>query len=170
MVNAFKCYCEYIKGLNETPMNHYEFQKMISHVWMDKDYYNTNTRQTQDGDSTSTLSTCSIRTSSSRGSRSRISASALNSLTRSLKCRLDRSLPHFPSAPSTNEVKKFNRQVHYWVSGKRTYMNVQYCKECNVSLCTEGCFELFHTCWDIASENKRLFGSMSLDDDAETTK
>ena len=102
MVNAYKCYYEYIKGLSETPMNHYEFQKMISHVWIDKDYYNKNTRQTQDGDNTSTISTCSTRTSSSssRGLRSRISASTLNPLTGSLKCRLDRSLPHWPSAPS----------------------------------------------------------------------
>ena len=97
-----------------------------------------------------------------------MSASSLNPLTGSLKCRLDRSLPHWPSAPSKNEVKKFNCQVHYWVVGKRKYMNVQYCKECNVSLCTEICFELFHTCWNIASEKERLFLSMSLDDDAET--
>ena len=153
MVNAYKCYCEYIKGPSETPMNHYEFQKMISHVWMDKDYYNKNPRQTQDGDSTLTLSTSIIRTiSSSRGRRSQISASALNPLTRSLKCRLDSSLPHWPSAPSKNEVKKFSCQVHYWVAGKCTYRNIQYYKECNVSLYTEGCFELFHKCWDIALE------------------
>lgn len=169
MVNAYKCYCEYIKSLSETPMNHYEFQKMIAHVWMDKDYYTKSTRHTQDGDSTSTLSTFSIRTTtSSRRSRSRISASALNPMTGSLKCRLDRSLPHWPSAPSKDEVKKFTCQVHYWAAGIRKYKNVQCCKECNVSLCTEGCFELFHTCWDITSEKRRLIGSMSLEDDIDT--
>ena len=36
------------------------------------------------------------------------------------------------------------------------YNNVVFCKECNISLFTEGCYELFHTCWDIVSQQKIL--------------
>ena len=36
------------------------------------------------------------------------------------------------------------------------YNNVVFCKECNISLFTEGCYELFHICWDIVSKKERL--------------
>ena len=39
MVNAYKCYSVYLKSIDEVPMSHYLFQKMIAHAWMDKDYY-----------------------------------------------------------------------------------------------------------------------------------
>ena len=129
---------------------------MIAHVWMDKGYYSRK-RQRQDDESVSTVSTCSINTGTSRGgSRSRISVSGLNPLTGSLKCRLDKSLPHWPSPPTKHDAKLFNCQLYYWATGKRVYQNVQYCKECNVSLCTDTCYEIFHTCWDIASQEEKI--------------
>ena len=39
MVNAYNCYSVYLKIIDEVPMSHYLFQKMIAHTWMDKDYY-----------------------------------------------------------------------------------------------------------------------------------
>ena len=46
--------------------------------------------------------------------------------------------------------------MHWWVTGKRKYKNFDFCKECNVSLYTDGCYELFHTCWYIESERENL--------------
>ena len=39
MVNAYKCYSVYLKSIDEFPIYHYLFQKMIAHACMDKDYY-----------------------------------------------------------------------------------------------------------------------------------
>ena len=39
MVNAYKLYSVYLKIIDEVPMYHYLFQKMIAHAWMYKDYY-----------------------------------------------------------------------------------------------------------------------------------
>ena len=39
MVNDYKCYSVYLKSINEVPMSHYLFQKMIAHAWMEKEYY-----------------------------------------------------------------------------------------------------------------------------------
>ena len=114
MVNSYKCYCEYHKGLDESPMNHYNFQKMIAHVWMDKEYYSNYLKPTQRGGS---ISTYSISTSTHNGSRSRISASALNPLTGLLRCRLNVSLPHWPSAPPKEETKTMYYQLHNCISG-----------------------------------------------------
>ena len=47
MVNSYKCYCKYHNSINETPMNHYKYQKMIAHVWMEKQYYSRVSRQKQ---------------------------------------------------------------------------------------------------------------------------
>ena len=154
MVNSYKCYCEYTKGIGEKPMSHYEYQKMIAHAWMDKGYYS---KKSEEDGIVSTVSTFSISTCTSRGgSRSRISVSGLNPITGSLKCRLDKSLPHWPLAIAKQDTKLFNCQLHYWATGKRIYQNVQYCKECNISLCTDKCYEIFHTCWDLASQKDKI--------------
>ena len=138
-------------------MNHYGYQKMIAHAWMNKEYYKKRQTETGDDGSLSTVTTCSVSTSTSRGgSRCRISVSALNPISGSLKCRLDTTLPHWPSPPTKESTKLFNCQLHYWATGKRIFQNVQYCKECNVSLCTDRCYEMFHTCWDLALQKDKI--------------
>ena len=42
MVNSYKCYCDNHKGIQETPMNHYEYQKMIALFWLDKNILTKN--------------------------------------------------------------------------------------------------------------------------------
>ena len=145
-------------------MKHYEYQKMIAHAWMNKQYYSKRQRETRDDESLSTVSTCSISTCTSRGgSRSRISVGALNPISGSLKCRLNTTLPHWPSPPTKQSTKLFNCQLHYWATGKCTFVNVQYYKECNVSLCTDGCYEMFHTCWDLASQKEKITANSDAD-------
>ena len=88
MVNSHRCYCKYHNSINETPMNHYKYQKMIVHVWMDKQYYSRLSRQKQDGEIILAMSTFSTNDSSDSSRRSHISASSLNPLTGSLKSRI----------------------------------------------------------------------------------
>ena len=82
MVNSYKCYCGYHKGIQETPMNHYEYQNMIALFWLDKQHFdNKPPRSPQDDGSICTLSTTRSTVRSCGSARSRISASDLNLLT-----------------------------------------------------------------------------------------
>ena len=67
---------------------------------------------------------------------------------------MNRSLGHWPLVPSKHHINKLNCQLHYWATGKRKYSNVNFFKDCNVSLCTDNCFEVFHTTWDL-EDNKQ---------------
>ena len=100
MVNSYKCYCGYHKGIQETPMNNYEYQKMIELLWLDKQYFdNKPPRSPRDDGSTRTLSTTSSNVHSCGSARSRISASALNPLTGAIKGILNRGTAHWPLNP-----------------------------------------------------------------------
>ena len=140
MVNPYKFCCEYHKGIQETPMNHYEYQKIIALFWLEKQYFdNKPPRSYQDDGSICTLSTTRSTVRSCGSDRSRISANALNPLTGALKGRLNRGTAHWPLNPSFAGIKKANCQMHWWVTGKQKYKNIEFCKECNVNLCTDGC-------------------------------
>ena len=154
MVNAYKCYSVFLKSLGEVPMPHYKFQKMIAHAWMDKDYYSGSKQDYPQG--TSSLSTMSSITTPDSTKRSRVSVHSLMPITGSLKHRLNNSLGHWPCATAQHHIKKSNCQLHYWATGKRKYSNVAYCKDCRVSLCTDKCYEAFHTVWDIESQKESM--------------
>ena len=97
MVNSYKCYCDYHKGIQETPMNHYEYQKMIALFWLDKQYFdNKLPRSPQEDGIICTLSTTSSTVRSCGSARSRISASAMNPLTRALKGIPNRGTEDWP--------------------------------------------------------------------------
>ena len=150
MVNAYKCYCRYHEEIQEVPMSHYKFQKMIAHTWMQDDYYATKKKASKTDSTTDTCSISSISTATtSTTRRSRISDSALHPISGSLKSRLNKSGDHWPASSSKHHIKKSNCQLHYWATGKRAYSNVAYCKCCKVSLCTDNCFEVFHTVWNL---------------------
>ena len=150
MVNAYKCYCRYHEEIQEVPMSHYKFQKMIAHTWMQDDYYAIKKKASKTDSTTDTCSISSISTATtSTTRRSRISDSALHPISGSLKSRLNKSGDHWPASSSKHHIKKSNCQLHYWATGKRAYSNVAYCKCCKVSLCTDNCFEVFHTVWNL---------------------
>ena len=129
------------------------FQNMSAHTWMDKEYYKTRHREYQTQEICS-LSSMSTTVTSTTSIISRIYDSALNPITGTLKCRMNISLGHWPSAPSRHHIKKSNCQFHYWATGKHKYINVGFCKDFNVILCTDNCFELFHTTWDLEDKKQ----------------
>ena len=88
--------------------------------------------------------------------RSRLYNTSLMPITGSLKHRLNKSLGHWPSSPALNHIKKSNCQLHYWATGKRKYSSVAYCKDCRVGLCTDKCYEVLHSMWDIGSQKENM--------------
>ena len=48
------------------------------------------------------------------------------------------------------------RHKHYWYTGKRKYSSVAYCKYFRVSLCTDKCYEVFFSMWDIGSQKENM--------------
>ena len=110
-------------------------------------------RNTGEGASLSSMSTGS--TGSSR--RARISESALNPMDGSLKCRLNCSILHLPVKPKMNKKQSYC-QLHYWCNNERKYSNTAFCSNCNVLLCVDRCYEIFHTEYDLhkmKSETKK---------------
>lgn len=157
MINSYKCYSIYHVNLGLEPMNHYEYQKMIAHVWMDPDYYQRDekkiTRLRENDETDTRCSTVSTMTTENERKRTRVTDSSLKPITGSLKLRLDTSMGHWPV---TAHRRNANCQLHYWASGIRKYKNVVLCQECNVYLCTDRCYEIFHTCWDVQCEKQEL--------------
>ena len=88
--------------------------------------------------------------------RSWLSNPSIVPITVSLKHRLKKSLGHWPSSPTLNDIKKSNCQLHYWATGKLKYSSVAYCKDCKVSLCTDKCYGVFHSMWDIGSQKENM--------------
>ena len=78
--------------------------------------------------------------------RCRVCENFLHPLTGGLKCRLNRLISHWPV--STSSVQHYC-QLCYWLTGKRKYKSVVGYKTCNVVLCTDDCYKVFHTKWEI---------------------
>ena len=85
-------------------------------------------------------------TGSSR--RERISESALNPMDGSLKCQLNCSILHLPVKPKMNKKKTYC-QHHYWCNNEQKCSNTVFCYNCNVVLCVNKCYEIFHTKFDL---------------------
>ena len=160
MVNAYRCYVRHLLMNGLTPMSHYEFQCKIARVWLDKDYYSKQSgeggfrRSSSLSTSMSDISSCASHESKRK---TRMSESGLHPFTGALKSRLNRTLGHWPCAPSIHHPTiKSNCQLHLWATGKRKYKDVVYCADCNTSLCTDNCFEIFHTEWDLGNKKDML--------------
>ena len=148
MVNSYRCYVRFHNMNDIDPVSHYQYQTMIAYAWLDDDYYQ---KCGKGGGSVSSLST---NTNESQR-RSRVSSSSLHPITGSLKCRMNRCVHHWPSPADTSKYT-VHCQLHFWATGKRVYKNVQVCKECNVSLCTDKCYERFHMTWDLVEEKESI--------------
>ena len=150
MVNSYKCYQRYHEMERLKPMTHYEYQTKIACAWLDHTYFDgLKAVSTSPGGLQSISSAGSgsmTTTSDSSQRRTRISENSLDPLVGSLKCRLNHTLPHWPK---TSSCKQHYCQLCYWASRKRKYQNVVLCRSCNVVICTDGCFDHFHTEWDL---------------------
>ena len=78
------------------------------------------------------------------------------------------SFGHWASVPSRHHIKKSNCQLYYWATGKRKYSYVEFVKYCNVSLCTDNCFERFDTNWDL--EDNKQARKTEMDNELEMAK
>ena len=134
MVNLYQCYCKHYKMNGLCPMPHYEFQRRIAHVWLDKDYYSEKDKDNLS--SSKSVSSGSTRNSSS-SRRSRVSGDSLHPLNGNLKCRMNTSLCHWPCPAKGNIISSRCCQLHLWACGKCKYANCISCKDCNVNLCTD---------------------------------
>lgn len=68
-----------------------------------------------------------------------------------LKCRLDKTLNHFPKSCSSSNPQC---ALHQW-AGSVSQNQILFCPTCKVNLCID-CFELFHTESDLSSKKERL--------------
>ena len=135
-------------------MSHYLFLKMTAHTWMDKDYYSE--YKEYDIQGTGSVSYMRTITNPDFPKRSWLSNNSLMPITGSFKHRLNKSLGYWPSSPALNHIKKSNSHMHYWATGKRKYSSVAYRKDCRLSICTDKCYEVFHSIWDIGSQRENM--------------
>ena len=106
------------------------------------------------------ISTLSTNSSTSSGTKhGRISDCSLDPHNGSLRCHLDITVDHW-SATVMNDKGGNKRvcQIHHWACGHGTQKkeNVVYCEECNVHLCTDGCYRIFHTKFDLKGDKDRI--------------
>ena len=137
MVNSYLIYCLYCENNKIKAMSHYNYQKMIGHVWMEPGYYDkkplpncmkeqvrttpestVRTRGNFGGNNAgdSGASPRSISTASTWATmRSRMGKSLVNPYSGLLKCHMDHTIWHLPT--KCRNVKDYC-QLHYWCTGK----------------------------------------------------
>ena len=64
--------------------------------------------------------------------------------------------PTSDDVPALNHIKKSNCQLNYWATVKRKYSSVAYCKYFRVIICTDKCYEVFHSMWGIGSQKENM--------------
>ena len=81
--------------------------------------------------------------------------------TGALRCRLDRTLNHFPLEPPKGRPRC---ALHYW-AGFRKQAQMLFCPQCNVSLCIS-CYGLFHENEKIVSMKAAIAATMKRSGDS----
>ena len=163
IVNSFVVYKKVLKQAGMTPMSHYEYQKAIALGLLDEETYGSKragyNTPTDDASMSTMSSANSSTTASGLNKRKRIADQALDPIDGNLRCRLNSQLSHWPQTARKDKAGNKPRcQLHRWACG-HTYSkqtNVVYCAECNVNLCTDGCYEIFHSKWDIVESKMNL--------------
>ena len=158
MVNSYKCYIVYMQGLGLKTISHYEFQKAIALDWISGGHETTRDSSRSDTSTTSSISTNGFTASTNQSLRPRFSNTSLHPLTGALKCRLNKSVGHYPV-----ESKRQNYcQLHRWAfsdgggNRNRKYHGVITCNECNVNLCAGYCYEAFHEVWELDKKKQHV--------------
>ena len=162
IVNLYVVYRKVLTQAGLQQVSHYKYQEAITLGLVGPENYGNwkSGYNTPPPDGDSTLSTLSSSTNSSSGSkRKRVSDYSLDPIQGSIRCRLNKSLDHWPStATQDKHGHKPPCQLHRWACGRtcQKYTNIVYCQECDVNLCTDECYRLFHTKWDLKAEKERI--------------
>ena len=133
---------------------------------MDPDYFKDKTnnkreRENKEEANSSNKRRCdgslsSMSTSSTGASRrSHFSESALHPQDGLLRCHVDRSICHLAVKPQMSKKQAYC-QLHYWCTNERRYSNTAFCPNCNVVLCVDRCYELFHSEWYLHQHKHEL--------------
>ena len=152
MINSYQCYRKHCEMNEIDAMTHYKFQCMIAIFWLDESFYEKMTIGDTSSRSVSSISTMMNVTQR----RARVCDSSVHPITGAIKCRLKECVHHWHIAPDNGAGYRYHCQFYYWASRIRKYTNVQVCKDCNVSLCTDGCYERFHTAWGLLGEKEQI--------------
>ena len=163
MTNSYICYKTFMIQQNLKPMSHYDFQKSIAKALISGIVEKTN-MYLCDNSTTSSL-TSNNASSSASDSKKRINDCSLHPITGSLRCRLDHvSAKHWPTVCKR---KQDYCQLHRWAMSRGSefkYGSTVHCSECNVTLCTGYCYQIFHELWDVVSERQNIQNRMLRDD------
>ena len=143
LINSYKVYCRFHEENELKPLSHYEFQNAIGKKWLDPDCdkYKPLLSRNNNFDGSGSLSSMSTGLTRSRG-QSWVSEISLNPMDGPLKCCMNHTIVHFPTAPNS---AKLYCQLHYWTTCERKYTQCAYYDNCNVVLCIDRCYEVFHT-------------------------
>ena len=94
----------------------------------------------------------------------RVNDKSLNPMNGSLRGRLNSFVHHHPHLDSK---KRRKCQLHRWANGRDAKevrgMKVGYCERCNVNLCLDGCWKLFHECENVNDLRAAITGSPEIE-------
>ena len=158
LTNSYVVYKQCLLRAGCEPVSHYKYQVACAKAWIDPDNYGKSVRTpSENGSSTiSTMSGASDVTSpASKKRRARVSEKSLHPRKGKLRCRLNHSFNHWP-CPAPKDANKNNApcQMHWWLFNQKRASNVAHCPTCNVTLCVDRCYEIFHTEHQLTEENR----------------
>ena len=166
LTNSYIVYKSCLENAGCEPVSHYEYQISCAKAWIDPDIFGKSVRTPSDNAS-STISTMSstgsggISTTTSRSATKKrkayVSNKSMHPLKGKLRCRLDHSLDHWASEPPKDSNHNTPAcQLHWWLCGTKKASNVARCPTCNVCLCVNKCYRLFHNEWDPTEKKDEL--------------
>ena len=114
--------------------------------------------------SNSTMSSISSSSQHSAMKCERVNDKSLNPMSGSLRGRLNSFVHHHPHLDGK---KRRKCQLHRWAKGRDAKevrgMKVGYCERCNVNLCLDGCWKLFHECENVNDLRAAITGSPEIE-------
>ena len=163
LINSYVVYKNCLEMAGCEPVTHYEYQISCAKAWIDPDNFGTSVHTPSDTGS-STISTMSAGSgricttaSGSKKRKSYVSNKSLHPLKGKLRCRLDHRQDHWPAkAPKDANHNTSPCQLHWWLCGTKKSKNVARCPTCNVTMCVDKCYRIFHTDWDPVANKEAI--------------
>ena len=165
-MNLFVIYKRTLEEAGSKPVSHYEYQKAVALAWIDPDKFGSDVGYNTPTDNKESLSTISRSAGGEHGSvdsatgkrKIYLTNRSLDPQKGSLCHRLNRQ-NHWPSLPPRDQSGQVTTcNLHRWACGAKCQKHafVAYCEECNVVLCTDQCFRIFHEVWDLPAEKENV--------------